>query len=132
MTERLEDHHARHADVYNPIDPGWLRGAVVGPWVVVDDFCACRSLKGADPEDVAMRVAFIEKVPRVRVNTVLAKGDRWRRGWSDSDYKNWVQGYRGDTGGDPETDLTYGFDPNSRDWCDEMLRQLGAVLEDAQ
>lgn len=86
----------------------------VGPWTLTD--CgsgAYRCLVGSDGRnDIASRVAFIEKTPRVRI-----------RPWSSvtqpfgiSDGYNWAEApFKGDG---PE-------DSESRRWCDSMLILLG-------
>jgi hypothetical protein len=93
------------------------------PWIVVDGYCACRCLGGSDPHLIENRIAFIEKTPRVRVNSYLLP--------FLEDWKNWKQGPKGDGGGDPEKDLTYGFDPDSREWCDAELLKLGYILDNS-
>lgn len=94
----------------------------LSPWIVVEGHCTTRVIAGTDPDVVANRVAFIEKTPRVRIApysnelSFLADG------------VNWASGPKGSGGGDPEVDKTYGFDPDSRQWCDEQLSLLGYTL----
>ena len=87
-----------------------LKGVEVSDWIVIDKYCATRVLKGTNQHNVDNRVAFIEKTPRVLHNT------------------EWIEGPKGSGGGDPKVDLTYGFDPESRAWCDDFLRERGAIL----
>lgn len=97
-------------------------GVVLSPWTVYHDYCAMRFVEGTDPADVANRVAFIEKTPRVRVAAFdhNSKAD---------DCHNWWCGPRGSSGSDNAAqDQTYGFYPLSRQWCDEQLVALGYVL----
>lgn len=88
----------------------------VGPWTVIDGYCAARTLEGGDPEDPDQRVAFIEKTPQVC--------------GPPSHRSVWIYGPRGRGGGDPERDQTYGFYPQARAWCDEMLIALGYDVPD--
>lgn len=76
----------------------------VASWQTVDGWCATRvTLDG-------QRVAFIEKTPRVR----------------HPETGEWIQGPKGSGGsGDPEENKLYGYDPNSRKWCDDKLKELG-------
>lgn len=90
-------------------------------WIVVEGYCAMRCVAGTDFENVANRVAFIEKSPRVRVAPYEGELDRVIL----DDHVNWEYGPKGSGGGDPETDQTYGFDPESRQWCDNRLQELG-------
>ena len=89
-------------------------------WIAHDDFCAMRIVGGGEPSELADRVAFIEKTPRVRVAPFTNKSDDW---------KNWKCGPKGSGGGvAPSIDGTYGFDADSRAWCDEQLIRLGYSL----
>lgn len=87
---------------------------ILSKWIVVDDFCATRVLEGTDPSDEKNRIAFIEKTPRVQVYP-----------------EEWLTGPKG-TGGawnEDHQDLgQYGFDQESRDWCDSQLIELGYEL----
>jgi hypothetical protein len=89
-----------------------LRGVAVGPWTVVHEYCATRTVLGGNPERIEDRVAFIEKSPRILVDG------------------KWVYGPKGHGGADgenPKNEL-YGFYPPSRQWCDEILLAAGAIL----
>jgi hypothetical protein len=101
-------------------------GRELTPWIA-EEHCAMRVLRGKDPAVIANRVAFIEKTPRVRI----AHADE---PWSYSnDSSKWWQGPKGSGGsGNAEREQTYGFDPESRAWCDEQLVALGYVLETEQ
>mgnify|MGYP003656018820 CR=1 FL=1 len=90
-------------------------------WIVVEDYCALRIIKNSDPEKIENRVAFIEKTPRIRVGEFTNR---------DEDFKNWEQGDKGSGGsGDHEALGQYGFDPDSRAWCDEELIKLGYIIK---
>jgi hypothetical protein len=85
-------------------------------WIVVDGYCATRILDGGDVNNVAVRVAFIEKTPRVRTAVFT----------SEKDYLNWFEGPKG-VGGCIEFygETVYGFYAPSRAWCDAMLIEMG-------
>jgi hypothetical protein len=87
------------------------------PWIV-DGHCAIRVLNGSNSDQIKNRIAFIEKSPRIRLSSYTG----------DNDYENWAYGPKGSSGGNPEIDLTYGFDPISRQWCDEQLTAIGYTL----
>lgn len=82
---------------------------VVAGWKTVEGYCATRvTLDG-------VRVAFIEKTPRVR----------------DPDTGEWIQGPKGTGGsGDNEENGYYGYNERSRNWCDEKLREFDYNLMD--
>jgi hypothetical protein len=110
-------------------------------WIVIDGYCATIVLDGDDPGDPLKRLAFIEKTPRVQVpgpgiyadddgRIVKAlKGD-----WGGVDYW-WIYGPKGNGGGCLSADGEdiphsgacnhYGFDPESRAWCERRLMELG-------
>ena len=93
----------------------------VSEWLV-DPFaehCCMRIIEGGDSENIADRVAFIEKTPRVRFKPYTEVDD----------YKNWREGDKG-RGGNLEFDgkTIYGYYQPSRDWCDEELKKLGYEL----
>lgn len=107
------------------------------PWLVHEGYCAMRIIEGGDPADISHRVAFIEKTPRVRIRDdcigcryVTGHGGNRQdadRQWPE--FLNWTEGPKGDGGpGNPETQLLYGFDPESRAWCDRVLVALGYTL----
>jgi hypothetical protein len=89
------------------------------PWIIEDGYCALRCIDGTDSTKLENRVAFIEKTPRIRVHAFTD---------SSTDWKNWREGPKGSGGGDPAEDLTYGYDPRSRAWCDEQLLARGYTL----
>lgn len=86
----------------------------VSPWTTVPDapWCAMRFVEGTDANDVANRVAFIEKTPRVRVGPYL----NWEHDW-----RNWYEGWKGDNG----------HCPKARGWCDQNLLLMGYEVPDA-
>jgi len=94
-------------------------------WIVKDGFCAMRIVKGGNPDNIADRVAFIEKTPRVRVAPFNGAPD----GLSEpgSSWKYGPKGSGGPDGKNPNNQL-YGFHPPSRAWCDAELIKLGYEL----
>lgn len=90
------------------------------PWITVYGHCATRCLINTDINEIKNRVAFIEKSARIRVAPFTNESD---------DFKNWKSGPRGSGGGNPEIDFTYGFDRDSRKWCDEELKKLGYIFD---
>ena len=97
----------------------------VSAWLVVPDaeYCCMRIVEGGDPNNIADRVAFIEKTPRVRFEAFVD---------IDNDWKKWRQGDKGCGGAwnsDHEALGQYGYDPESRAWCDEELKKMGYELE---
>lgn len=103
-------------------------------WIVVDGYCATRVFFDTDPADVRNRLAFIEKAPRVKL-TVGKYG-------IENEIKNnvsccgaprssaWIFGPKGSGGsGDAEKEGNYGFNSESRKWCDDILILLGYELE---
>ncbi len=105
--------------MYNPLPDNAARGDGIklSPWTVdsTADHCAMRFIEGTDPEDVANRVAFIEKTPRVRVQPYDTTVE-----WS-KDWKNWHGGWKGDDG----------HCEVARGWCDTHLQSLGYIVPDA-
>ena len=115
----------------------------LSPWIVIDGYCAAIVLEGDDPGDPLKRLAFIEKTPRVQVPApgIYADDDgrttnALRGEWRGAEYW-WIYGPRG-TGGTcwaaDSGDVAphggagcnhYGFDPESRAWCERRLRELG-------
>lgn len=94
---------------------------------IEDGHCALRAFVGTDPSKIENRVAFIEKTPRVRIRPhYMGDNGHGQRQWED--FLNWAQGPKGAGGGDPKKDGTYGFDVESRAWCDRMLVALGYEL----
>ena len=91
--------------------PKEKRNLRLTPWMAPEGapWCSMRCVEGADPNDIATRVAFIEKTPRVRVAPFSGL---------DFDHKNWKAGCKGNDGWDPE----------AQGWCDELLRELGYIL----
>jgi hypothetical protein len=82
-------------------------------WIIIDGYCATKVLVGTDPNKVENRVAFIEKTPRIKIG------------------EEWVQGDKGSGGAytyNHEELGQYGFDLDSRKWCDEELLKLGYEL----
>jgi hypothetical protein len=91
------------------------------PWLVEEGYCAMRCIEGSDPKNIATRVAFIEKTPRVRIAPYTTEEDEQGK---------WLQGPKGSGGENghiPENKL-YGFFPKSRAWCDKKLVKMGYVL----
>lgn len=97
-------------------------GVELSEWIVVDGYCATRTLLGHEnDDDPEYRYAFIEKTPRIRI---AGYQDFW------TEQKSWFSGSKGcggENGHIPENEL-YGFYPASRKWCDEILTKLGYVL----
>ena len=95
----------------------------ITPWIVNEEYgCAYRHIVGADPEDITKRVALIEKSPRVRIRSAFLRLDKGRyedgeeytiERWPE--HLDWCYGDKGDGHADPE----------SRQWCDAMLKLLG-------
>lgn len=110
-------------------------------WIVIDGYCATLVLEGGDSEDPLQRRAFIEKTPRVQVpgpGTYLDDDGRavnaLRGEWNGVEYW-WIYGPKGhggscysDTHGGPNCNH-YGFDPESRAWCERRLVELGYKLQ---
>lgn len=99
----------------------------VGPWQTVDGYCAARIIQGGDPYRVEDRVAFIEKTPRVRIRAAYHREQHgtYEDGGAYVDYRweeflDWCSGTKGNGADDPE----------SREWCDNMLKLLGYELCD--
>lgn len=90
-----------------------VNGIKVSPWTQLPDseWCAMRYIEGTDPEDVANRVAFIEKTPRVRYLPPTEESEDWR---------NWHGAWKGDDG----------HCPAARGWCDTHLLALGYIVPD--
>jgi hypothetical protein len=96
-----------------------------GPWQMIDH-AAVRVINGGDINNIADRIAFIEKTPRVRIRCYTIgeqkmfndRGDTVRTDRQWPDFLNWCEGYKGD-GAD---------DALSRKWCDQMLVALGYTL----
>ena len=83
-------------------------------WIIIDNYCAIRIVKGGKVDNVSDRVAFIEKSPRVRVNkNKLCMENSHTCATSDA----WLYGGKGSN--------DYGRDIESRKWCDDMLKLLG-------
>ncbi len=78
---------------------------------------AYRAVAGTDGELIAIRYAFIEKTPRIRIREYSLGEYKGTRNWED--FLNWASGNKGDG---PE-------DQESRDWCDRVLVALGYELE---
>lgn len=90
-----------------------------------DGIGAFRMVVGGDPENIADRVAFVEKTPRVRIRddslgvyhgTYDDDTPYTERRWPE--FLDWCSGHKGDGCDDPE----------SRAWCDRMLVALGYEL----
>lgn len=96
------------------------RGKLSG-WIVVEGHCAMRILEGGNPAQLASRVAFIEKTPRVRVRPFTD---------GETDHKGWRCGPKGSGGTDAEANGYYGFDMDSRAWCDAELLAMGYDVPD--
>lgn len=110
----------------------------LSPWIVIDKYCATRVILGTDPTVVKNRIAFIEKTPRIKLEKNKFAADNIHiktseelkqitRTINNTDF--WIYGPKGSGGGDAEKDKTYGFDENSRRWCDNLLVLLGYELE---
>ena len=101
---------------------------IAGPWTYTDQdkIGVYRAIKGKDGNDIANRVAFIEKTPRVRIREdylgvergSYEDGEEYKtRRWPE--HLDWCSGYKGDGPDDTE----------SREWCDRMLTALGYTVE---
>ena len=84
-----------------------------------DDHASFRYISGTDPEDIANRVAFIEKTPRVRIASLPTGLSFVETMFADSG--NWQNGPKGDG------HLCGHYQP-SRDWCDARLIEMGYEL----
>jgi len=112
----FSDRSIRDLDVYvtRPIRTEGMQTETHGPklsdWMAVpgSEHCSMRILAGTNPDDVRNRVAFIEKTPRVRVHA-------YDENQGAHDFRNWLPGYAGDGGQDPE----------SQAWCDAALLSMG-------
>jgi hypothetical protein len=113
--------------------------ATATAWLVLDEYCTYR-LRAGTPDEPANRVAFIEKTPRVQVpaERVTDQRERWgsrvgtfvldgtaHKAYQALDGAWWVEGDKGSGGQFPEDGRVYGWDPESRQWCDDMLVALG-------
>lgn len=92
----------------------------VSEWIN-EDHCSFRIIADGDPNNIAHRVAFIEKTPRVRVAPFSQM---------DEEHGKWLQGPKGQGGStkDVRSHGLYGFYGPSRTWCDSMLRSMGYLL----
>lgn len=93
----------------------------LSPWIVVEDYCATRVIKGTDENQVKNRVAFIEKSGRVRVSTFTD---------DDTDNKNWKSVCRGSGGSNPKENGYYGYDEETRNEVDVELVKLGYIFNE--
>ncbi len=87
-------------------------------WIIINENCATRIKLGGDADNVADRIAFIEKTPRVRISS-NRYGVEIDGGWGG------VRGLFTDAWLSGEKGSDYGFDINSRKWCDDILVLLG-------
>lgn len=89
---------------------------VLSKWIPEPDYewCYMRIIAGTDPKDIANRIAFIEKTPRIRIAPYTTY---------DEEQGKWLQGPKGEA---PE----YGQYQPSRDWCDQQLLARGYILEE--
>ena len=112
---------------------------ILSPWISEDGYCCMRVIHGTDPDVIGNRVAYIEKTPRCKLRkTVLSpievrngKRDEFPGGYPlDCDYEVWMQGPKGSggTGAGDDGEHIYGFDDDSRNWCDSLLLLMGYVL----
>jgi hypothetical protein len=103
-------------------------------WITIHDYCATRVIEGTDPNQIENRVAFIEKTPRVRIRAedhqLLEDLPDFQEGniYLSPERTQWYSGPKGSGGSDPEGDQCYGFDPESREWCEGVLLHLGYEL----
>jgi hypothetical protein len=95
-------------------------GKKVSPWIIVDGYCATRIIEGGNVDNIADRIAFIEKTPRVRIREYSLGCDSWNGGercWAE--HLDWCS----------NRDLSSNaFDEDARKWCDGMLVALGYEL----
>lgn len=85
-------------------------GIKVSDWIEQDDCFAFRIVENGDPENIADRVAAIEKTPRVRISPFTSNGNDFMN-WLSADFK----------GGNHQS-------LESRKWCDEQLIRMGYIL----
>ena len=115
------------ASVMKELEMAELRGdgVALSPWIPDPDapHCCMRVFKNADPSDVRMRVAFIEKTGRVRTKAA-PPGIKVSSNVSDP---GWVAIQKGDSGFE-RPDGTWEYDRDTRRACDEALRLLGYTL----
>lgn len=105
ITEMVEDAIPELRRILVPVPPKLTE------WID-EEHCSYRALPDTDHTDVANRVAFIEKTPRIRIARYDPEvGDIF-------DGEKWLSGPKGCS---PE----YGKYQSSRDWCDAALRGLG-------
>jgi hypothetical protein len=102
-------------------------------WHVIEGYCAAVVKDGDSAEDVANRVAFIEKTARVRVDgpdvRVAVAPDT--EPYQSSAGTWWLSVHRGrgggyDTQAEREAAGVYGFDPESRACIEAALAELTA------
>lgn len=102
----------------------------VGPWVneVLTDengvarcMGAYRAILGTDGDDIANRVAFVEKTPRIRIRRMVSTRGPTSPTGEENDWLNWAVGpIKGDG---PE-------DVEAREWCDTALVLFGYEVPD--
>lgn len=90
-----------------------VAGIKLSAWMADPDggHCSMRIIEGTDPSEVANRVAFIEKTPRVRIKAFDP----------NQDWKGWHQAWKGDDG----------WDAVAQGWCDAHLQAMGYDVPDA-
>ena len=93
----------------------------LSPWIIVEDYCATRVIKGTDENQVKNRVAFIEKSGRVRTQSFTD---------DDTDNKNWKSVCGGSGGSYPKEDEHYGYDTETRRKVDMELVKLGYTINE--
>lgn len=96
---------------------------MLSPWTSLDGYSAMRFVEGTNPNEIKNRFAMIEKTPRVRIAPFEHN--------PNADHWNWKQGPKGSgcsCDEDASVVMAYGFDPESREWCDRELAALGYVL----
>lgn len=89
---------------------GTKAGIKVSDWIEQDECFAFRIVQCGETENVADRVAAIEKTPRVRIAAFTTDGN---------DFMNWLSA---DFKGSDHQSL------ESRKWCDEQLVKMGYIL----
>lgn len=104
-------------------------------WIVIDGYCATRVILGTDTSIPSNRIAFIEKSPRIKLiaNSYCIEIDNSGIGCtSNTPNHAWIYGRKGRGGPsyeNHEREGNYGFNPEARKWCDDMLILLGYELE---
>lgn len=86
---------------------------------IEEEHCAYRAVKGTDASKPGVRVAFIEKTPRVNTTIKYENNGKLRRTIKGfSSHEGWVYG-------DLKSSSEYGAYLPARNWCDNLLHLMG-------